>query len=191
MLHAARPMRISAQNILALAALVVAAMAFAPPTSLSQTAALEDFHGQWTFSGSQRDLQSLENGIDHVVEQLNLFIREIARGEMRRRITPENRVRFGVESETRVSLGVDEWGPVGFELGEAPRTVRGPNGDDIRIGLSFRRGQLVHREIHGQGHRTNVFSLNGDGTRLTMGATIGSNQLPDTIRYRLTYRRLR
>ncbi|MBX3268737.1 MAG: hypothetical protein KF729_00665 [Sandaracinaceae bacterium] len=175
--------------ILTLAALLLG-LAAAPP-SRSQEVALEDFGGTWQFNRTRRDLRDLEEGIDRVADQLNIFIREIARGEMRRRIQPEGRVRFAIQSETRATIAVDDWGPHAFELGGAPRSVRGPNGDSIRVGLAFRNGQIVHRELHGQGHRTNVFALSPDGTQLTMNASIGSDQLPDQIRYRLTYRRLR
>ncbi|MCB9592969.1 MAG: hypothetical protein H6719_09580 [Sandaracinaceae bacterium] len=176
---------------IAVCAALLGALAVAPPSSRSQTAALEDFGGSWQFTRSARDTRSLEDGIDHVADQLNLFIREIARGEMRRRIQPEGRVRFRIESETRVAISIDEWGPLSFDLGSAPRRVRGSEGDDIRAGLSFRQGRIYQREVHDQGHRTNVFSLSPDATHMTMSATIGSNQLPDEIRYRLTYRRLR
>ncbi len=191
MLHRVVPMASRVQRaLLAASALVLVALALAP-TSRSQTAALEDFSGSWQFNRARRDLDSLEDGIDHVADQLNLFIREIARGEMRRRIQPDARVQLRVEDETHVTIAIDDWGPHSFELGAAPRTVRGPEGSDIRVGLTFRQGQILHRELHGQGHRTNVFSLSPDARQLTMGATIGSDQLPDVIRFRLTHRRTR
>jgi len=175
----------------ALAAACWVALALTPVPSSSQTAALEDFEGAWVFTRSSRDLSSHEQGIDHVVDQLNIFIREIARGEMRRRIPPEGRVTFRVESETAVQLSIDDWGPHRFELGASPRRVRGPEGDDVRVRLAFQRGRLVHRQVHSGGNRLNTYSLNGDGSRLTLNATIGSDRLPDDIRYRLTFRRAR
>lgn len=178
-------------KLLILCATLALMAAFVPGTGRSQTAALEDFDGAWSFSRAQRDRDSLEDGIDEVADQLNLFIREIARGEMRRRITPENRITLRVHDETHVSIAMDDWGPVRFELDARPRQVRGPNGDQIRAGLSFRNGRLIHREIHSQGHRTNVFTLSGDRRGLAMRAVIGSDQLPDEVRYRLTYRRSR
>lgn len=185
------PMGTWANKTIAICALLLGVLAFVPPTSRSQTAALEDFGGTWQFNRTRRDLDALEDGIDRVADQLNLFIREIARGEMRRRIQPEGRVRFDLEGETSVALTIDEWGPNAFELGRPPRRVRGSEGDMIRASMAFARGRLIQREIHDQGHRTNVFMLSSDGQRLTMAAEIGSDQLPDEIRYRLTYRRLR
>jgi len=178
-------------KLLTLCATLALVAAFVPGTGRSQTAALEDFEGTWSFTRAQRDRDSLEDGIDHVADQLNIFIREIARGEMRRRIQPENRVTVRVHDETHVSLAMDDWGPVRFDLTARPRQITGPNGDRIRAAVSFRNGRLVHREMHSQGHRTNVFALSGDRRSMTMRAVIGSDQLPDEVRYRLTYRRLR
>ena len=166
-------------------------LALTPVPSSSQTAALEDFEGTWTSTRSARDLRSHEQGIDHVADLMNIFIREIARGEMRRRIPAETRLAFHFESETRVQLSVDEWGPNAFEIGGPTRRVRGPEGEDVHVRLSFVRGRIVHRQRNGGGHRTNTYSLNGDASRLTMSASISSDQLPDDVRYRLTFRRSR
>ena len=175
-------------------ALVMLAWASPRPIAqraVSQSAALEDFQGTWAFTRAPADLRSLERGIDRVADQFNIFIREIARGEMRRRLLPVNRVVIAVESETRVRLAVDGWGPYTFELGGPLRRVQSAEGHAARSGVSFRSGRLVHREVEGEGHRTNVFSLNADGSRLTLRTTIGSDQLPDDVRYRLTFRRAR
>ena len=133
----------------------------------------------------------MDDAINRVVDRMNLFIREIARGEMRRRITPEGRLRIRVVDEAHVSLAIDEWGPYSFELGEPMRRVPGPSGDPIRVAMSYRSGRLIEREVHGQGDRRNVLTLSPDGDRLRMAAQIGSDQLPDDVRYSLTYRRAR
>lgn len=176
---------------LGLSVALLVGIALAPRPSSSQTASLGSFDGVWQFTNRVRDRRSLESGIDHVADQLNLFIREIARGEMRRQITPSALVRIHVESETHVSIGIDDWGPYRFQLGRPMRRLPGPNGDPIRASVSFRAGRLVEHETHGQGNRTNIFTLSGDRSLLTMAARIGSNQLPDDIRFRLTYRRVR
>jgi hypothetical protein len=157
----------------------------------SQTAALTDFTGSYRFSGRPAERQGLETAIDEVADQLNVFIREIARGEMRRRIQPEDSVRIRVMDETTVALGYGDWGPVELSLGPGGQRVRGPTGDMQRVSLAFERGRLIHRERQGEGERTNVFSLSPDGRRLRMSSRIASDRLPDDIRYRLSFRRTR
>ena len=161
------------------------------PCARSQTSSLESFDGTWVLGNTARNRRDVEQGIDLVADQLNLFIREIARGEMHRRIRSDQRITLGVQSETRVSLTIDAWGPNSFELGGARTRVRGPAGSPIRVSIDFGRGRLIEREIHGQGSRTNVFSLSGDESHMTVAARIGSDQLPDDVRYRLTYTRVR
>src|SRR5690606_29983667 len=73
---------------LLVAAILLAAGTLGASPSRSQDVALESFGGQWVFNSSPQDLRSLEQGIDHAVDQMDIFIREIARLEIRRRITP-------------------------------------------------------------------------------------------------------
>lgn len=174
-----------------------AAMLAAVPTgevrsqSATEGTALEDFSGTYRFSNTARERRGLEQAIDHVADQLNIFIREIARGEMRRRVTPEPSVTIRVVDETHVAWGIGEWGPHQVVLNSRGRTLRGRNGDEHRMSLHFRRGQLVHRESHGQGSRVDVLTLSPDHRRLRMSARIASDQLPDDIRYRLSFVRVR
>jgi hypothetical protein len=171
-----------------LTAALCVGLAAVPGRGRSQTAALESFDGTWALTGGQR---GMDEAIDRVVDQLNIFIREIARGEIHRRLDPEQRVRLVVEDEETVRLGLDDWGPVRVRLDGRTREVRGPDGDRVRISMRFHRGRLIERHVAGQGTRQNVFSLGADGSRLTMAVRIGADQLPSDIRYRLTYRRVR
>jgi len=172
-------------------AALLALSSLAAPAARSQTSALESFDGTWIFNDGPRDRRSRDAGIDAVADQLNLFIREIARGEMRRRLTPEARIVIDVRGETRVALTIGDFGPHALELGGPARTFPGPDGHPIQARLELRAGRLVEREVHGEGDRTNVLSLNGAAGRLTMAARIGASQLPADIRYRLTYHRAR
>lgn len=170
------------------AVLALAAGASWPSASRSQAPALESFSGTWALSGGRTDM---DEGIDRVVDQLNIFIREIARGEMHRRLRAEQRVHLLVQDEETIRFGYDDWGPVRLRVNAPARAVRGPEGDTVRISMRFARGRLIHHHVAGQGQRTSVFSLSGDTSRLYMAVRIGADQLPSDIRYRLTYRRAR
>jgi hypothetical protein len=131
----------------------------------------------------------MDDAINRVVDQLNLFIREIARSEIHRRVNHEQRVVLGVRGDDRMTLALDDWGPVEIPIGRGSNHVRGPGGDQVRVSARFADGRLVYRQSASQGARQNVFSLTGDGSRLVMGVSISAGQLPADIRYRLTYRR--
>lgn len=183
-------MRGGTWTIGALSAGALLMAALAAPAARSQTAALEDFSGAWRLDGT-RQVQRMDDAIDRVVDQMNLLIREIARGEIHRRIDPEHRVVIRVDDEQHVRLGYDDWGPQRLRLGGAAVATRGPDGNDIHMSLRFERGRLIARQNAGEGRRTNIFSLSADGSRLTMSSRIGAPQLPADIRYRLSYRRAR
>lgn len=182
----------SASRISMILTAVAALLALAPTGEVrSQTTALEDFSGTYRFSNAGRERRGLEQAIDHVADQLNIFIREIARGEMRRRVQPEPSITIRVADETHVAFGIGDWGPHQVVLNSRGRRLRGRNGDEHRMSLHFRRGQLIHRESHDQGSRVDVMTLSPDHRRLRMAARIASDQLPDDIRYRLSFVRAR
>lgn len=179
------------RSIFAAIALVLVTATMTPAPSRSQAPSLETFEGRWVFTRSESDLQGLATAINLVADQINFFIREISRSEMHRRIQPEGHVRVVVGNGGRVSLGIDEWGPIPFELGSPTRTLRGRDGSDARMRLTYRGGRLVHHESVSGGSRTNIFTVNAAGTRLTMQARIAAHQLPADVLYHLTYRRVR
>ncbi|HJL14516.1 MAG TPA: hypothetical protein RMH99_02600 [Sandaracinaceae bacterium LLY-WYZ-13_1] len=174
--------------ILTAALAALAATALAPSPGRGQAGSLERFDGTWTLTSGRR---ALDDAIDRVADRMNVFIREIARGEMHRRLSAERRVRLVVHDEEHVSLGFDDWGPVRLRLDGPARSVRGPEGDGIRLSMHLARGRLIAHQDADQGDRTSVFAVSGDGEHLSMGVRIGADQLPADIRYRLRYRRTR
>ncbi|MFK7984502.1 MAG: hypothetical protein AB8I08_00595 [Sandaracinaceae bacterium] len=176
---------------------LVLALALGPGSGVTPTAghgqegqgraapALADFAGTWALAGGRG---SLEEGIDRVVDELNLFIREIARLEMRRRITPEQQIRLTSSGPSNLALSWDEWGPHRLSLGSA-RSLDGPQGQRIRVSVTMRNGNLVHHHRADNGNRFTTYSLSSDREQMTMAVRITSDQLPSDIRYRLRYRR--
>ncbi len=165
------------------------AVALVPSPSRTQAPALESFAGTYVLAGDRRELTSMDDAINRVVDRMNLFIREIARGEIHRRIEPEQRIRFALRGAQTLALSLDEWGPVEVAVGGAPLRTRGSTGENVALTVRYGGGRLVAHSATPRGSRTNVFSLSADGERLLMSVRITSDQLPDHIRYRLTYRR--
>lgn len=174
--------------------LVLLAAAVAPSASHTQAPGLESFRGTYVHSGvrgqgARAELRAMGGAIDRVVNQMNIFVREIARGEVHRRITPEQRIEIGVPDPQALTLAMDGWGPVRVGLDAAARRVRGASGEDVDLTVRFGDGRLVQRAVTPRGSRTNVFTLSPDLEQLSMLVRIASDQLPAEIRYRLTYRR--
>jgi len=169
---------------------ILAAAALAPAPSKTQAPALESFAGRYVHTGARSELRAMEGAIDRVVNQMNIFIREIARGEVHRRITPERRITIDVLDGSTLTLAMDDWGPLRIALGGVPRQTRDPGGEPTSLSARFDAGRLVQRTQSPRGSRTNVFALSPDGEQLSMQVRIASDQLPAEIRYRLTYRRV-
>ncbi len=164
--------------------------ALAPTRSQTQEPALEDWAGTFVLRGDRRELGSMDDAINRVVDQMNLFVREIARGEIHRRINPEQRIRFAVLGERTLSLRFDDHRPAEVPVGAPPVRWRNEAGEDVRLTLRFGGGgRLIHHSATPRGGRTNVFVLDEGGERLTMHVRISSDQLPADIRDRLTSRR--
>lgn len=168
---------------------LVALAALWPSASSTQAVALESFGGDFVHTGARRELRSMDAAIDRVVNQMNIFVREIARGEVHRRINPERRIELDVIDASTLTIAMDGWGPVRVAIGAAARRVRGSAGEDIDLTVRFHEGRLVQRAATPRGSRTNVFTLSPDLEQLSMLVRIASDQLPAEIRYRLTYRR--
>ena len=169
--------------------LVLLTAAVAPSSSHTQAPTLESFRGTYVHTGARAELRAMGGAIDRVVNQMNIFVREIARGEVHRRITPEQRIEIGVVDPQAMTLAMDGWGPVRVALDAAARRVRGATGEDVSLTVRFDEGRLVQRAVTPRGSRTNVFTLSPDLEQLSMLVRIASDQLPAEIRYRLTYRR--
>lgn len=183
MLRASKAAALSV-GLLALAALMPS------PSQTQATSSLERFEGSFAHTGARRELRAMDGAINRVVDQMNIFIREIARGEVHRRVTPEGRIEIDVIDPTTMTIAMDDWGPVRVRVGASARRVRGAAGENVQLRVRFDDGRLIQRTSTGGGARTNVFTLSADRESLSMRVRIESDQLPDDIRYRLTYRRV-
>jgi hypothetical protein len=178
-----------AHRIVALVACLGALSALAIPRAESQEqeASLESFRGTFVLAGTG-ERAALVNAIDRVADQFDIFVREIARGELRRRLSTEERIRVAID-ETAVEFAFDNWVPGRIPLDGRVRTLRGPGGETLRHSVRFEGGRIIERRVGGGGERMNVLTMSPDHQRMIMSVRISSDQLPDAIRYRLAYRR--
>ncbi|MCB9597686.1 MAG: hypothetical protein H6719_33525 [Sandaracinaceae bacterium] len=164
-------------------------LAMAAPGARAELDLLSTFEGRYTFAGGRAERTRLDEAIDEVADRLNLFIREIARGELRRAIRPEPRIQVAVVARDRVRMSLGDWGPLEVTLDNQERHVRGPDGSDTRLRGAVDRGRIVLVQESSRGRRTNWLSLGPDGRWLYLQVQIGADQLPEDIRYTLSYRR--
>lgn len=173
-------------TILALGLLVGAGW---PGSARTQTASIEGFEGAWRYVGGARDQRQQDAAIDQVVDQLDLFTREIARVAIRRSLAPEPELQVRLRGPRRLSLQLGDWVSHEVELDAPPLVMPGPDGSATRFSARFASGRLTTREESARGSRINQLGLSPDGAHLFMHVRVRAPQLPSDIRYALTYRR--
>ena len=99
--------------------LTLALAAMPAPSARSQTASVERFEGAWRYVGGERDQRGLHAAIDRVVDELDLFTREIARVAIRRSLVPEPTLHVRVRDARHLSLQLGDWVSHEVELGGA------------------------------------------------------------------------
>lgn len=174
----------------AIAGVLLLVSAGVPPRLVKgQSFTLRDFEGRYSFAGGTREQRSLRAAIDQVVAQFNLFVREIARGELLNHVRVEDRLYIRVVGDRSVSVAFDDWGPHEVPLDGRAVAVRGSDGGRTQLSGRFERGRLLVRQRSSRGVRNNWFDLASDRERLTLRVQVSSEQLPDEIKYALTYER--
>lgn len=170
---------------------LLAAVSATPPDARAQASSVERFAGAWVHVGGARDERALQAAIDGVVEQLDLFTREIARVAIRRNLEPDRALHVRVRDPRHLSIQLGDWVSHEVELGAPPAQMPGPDGNPTRFAARFDGGRLVTRQDSARGSRVNQLSLSPDGVHLFMYVRVQAPQLPSDIRYALTYRRRR
>lgn len=146
----------------------------------------ESYFATFRFSGGERERTALTREIDRVADQFGFFIRGIARRRMHAEIRPEGVItvarRDGVATfqfDDRLRVVCD---------GDFHRAV-GANDEQGTGQCSYGREALRFNERYDEGRTYHTLTLSADGRTLRMAVRITHPQLPDDLRYRLTYTR--
>jgi len=146
----------------------------------------ESFIGVFEFSGGNTQRQALTREIDRVADQFAWISRGIARGRMHSEIRPE-----GTIAITRRD------GEVTFRFDDRTRVVcdgawHAALGANEEVGTGkcdYVRGRFRYNERYDDGRANHALYISEDGRSLRMAVRISHPQLPDDVRYRLSYRR--
>ena len=143
------------------------------------------FVGSWTYAAGQGDV--IEAAIERGIDDMNFVTKPIARRRLRATndaySTIEVRIADGTVTTTLEGRAIES--PAD---GRAIRWTR-EDGEVMQVATSVRAGSLVQTFTAEDGSRENVYTVSGDGRRLTLQVTIRSGRLPQPITYRLAYDR--
>ncbi len=160
--------------------------------ALAETAdsALPQFVGTYAYVGGDAEIEALDQAIDKVVDQMNFFIRGIARRRLRAPNLPSKAVSVFIENgQIRIERpGQPE---VSAPADGRPITWRHPTDGDVfqvRHGVDD-AGALYQRFEGERSVSRNRFVLGKDKKRLTIHTVITAERLPAPLRFKMTYER--
>lgn len=142
--------------------------------------------GSYRFTGGNSQRQSLTQELDRVADQFGFFIRGIARRRMHAEIRPEAVIVIERRGG-RVMLLLDERRPVPCDGGWHP--AQGANEEEGTGMCRYENGRLRFEGRFDEGRIFYNFAGTSGGQGLRMNIRVTNPQLPDAIRYGLSYRR--
>lgn len=184
------PARKSLALILLAASALVLAAPWAPdgkPQAKAGEPNLVPLLGTYRFAGGQEEVQRVERAIDVAVDEMNVFIRGIARRRLKEPNLPsdELRISLGGESITVARTGQPEISAPATGKRVPWRNPR--NGNELEVSHRITpAGALEQKLVGDRGVSTNVFALAADG-KLSMKTTVTADKLPSAIRFTTTY----
>lgn len=168
-------------------ALGVLTLASAPllDASAQDREPVADASGEWRLTESDAE-GTIDREIAEVTEQMNVFIRGIARSRIDGALNADRSIRIDV-ADDHVLLAMGEWGPVRLPLDGRVVRTEATDGTPLRVRAQIAHGLLTIVQEADEGDRVCYFRIDGD--ELTLATRVRSERLPSDIVYHLRYRR--
>lgn len=176
-----------------LPSVAVLAVCYGPSIAAAEASepASQSFAGTYGYVGGDREIKALDRAIGEVVDQMNFFIRGIARRRLRAPNLPSQEVSVFIENgQIRITRpGQPE---VSAPADGKPITWRHPNdGDVFQVSHGIDdEGALYQRFVGERSVSRNRFVLSEDEKRLTIHTVITADRLPAPLRFEMTYERI-
>lgn len=145
--------------------------------------------GTYRFVGGQSEVREVARAIDEAVDELNVFIRGIARRRLKEPNMPTDEVRISVEKDAIAISRTAQPAISAPHSGEKVRWRNPKNGNELEVSHRMTDdGALEQTLVGDRGISKNVFRLAGKG-RLVIESTIEADALRSPIRFSTTYQR--
>jgi hypothetical protein len=153
--------------------------------------ALRPFAGTYGYVGGETEIKALDQAIDEVVDQMNFFIRGIARRRLRAPNLPSKKVSVFIE---RGQIRINRPGQpeVSAPADGKPITWRHPtDGDVFQVSHGIDDEGVLYQRFEGERSVSrNRFVLSEDDRHLTIHTVITADRLPAPLRFKMTYERI-
>lgn len=160
-------------------------------TSASATACAQEsltFEGTYVYAGGAEQRTGFQKAIAHVVDQMNVLVRGIARERLSLRVKIQPQIVFRHDGGG-LSISHEPLPPRTTKLDGTALRLKNRAGDRISV-LYKRVGNAIVETIRsGSSSQINTYRFNANGDRLVFSAAIHSPMMPADICYQLNYRR--
>lgn len=150
---------------------------------------IETLVGVYRFAGGPSESREVERAIDDAVDEMNVFVRGIARRRLKEPNLPTEELRIVLE-EDRITVVRTGQPPISAPADGKPVTWRNPkHGNELQVTHRVTSVGALQQVLVGErGVSTNLFVISDDG-RLRVRTTIEADLLPSTVRFSATYAR--
>lgn len=146
--------------------------------------------GTYRYVGGEEEVRAVEQAIDEVVDQMNVFIRGIARRRLRAPNLPTNELRITLEDGQIRVVRTGQPEIAAPQSGERVAWRNPRNGNELQVAHRVNSDGVLEQSLVGDnGVSTNSFIPSTDGLRLSIRTVIRAEKLPAPIRFSTTYRR--
>lgn len=170
-----------------IAAVALAAAAWMPGARASDP--IDLLVGDYRFVGGEKETREVERAIDEAVDEMNVFIRGIARRRLKEPNMPTETLQISAD-EGMIAVARSGQPTISAPASGKPITWKNPrNGNELEVTHRIKSdGNLEQKLVGDRGVSTNSFSLRADG-RMLMTTTVKAEKLPSDIRFSTTYAR--
>ena len=145
------------------------------------------FDGEWSFVGGQKERDGIDAAIATSMDAINPMLRNIGTRRLKESNPVPSRLSISVSGEN-ATVKFDGDG-LTAKLDGTPTKATTASGDKVKVSYRLKDDKLLEFIDGAGGDRHNRFTLNADGSRLTVKVKITSSRLPVSVDYRLTFKR--
>jgi len=156
---------------------------------LPGSAAAEEspLNGTWSYSGGEAQKQGRLDAIEEAIQHLPRLFRGGARKRLRRSALEPTRYAVLDSGET-LTISLDDGPSRTTPLDGTPVEFEDDGRGERLVLTRTRQGNTIH-SVGRVGEGTATSSFHFDGDRLDVEITLASKQLPEPVRYTLSFRR--
>jgi hypothetical protein len=138
------------------------------------------------YFNDQQNAAAIGTAIDTAIEKMNFIKRPIARSRLKKTNAAHHRVTIGLTAQ-EISVAFDGNQPVRMPAdGRTAKWTR-EDGEVFDVAARWTDDRLVQSFKAPDGERINTFTLGPDGRALEVQVEVKSPQLPEPVRYALTF----